>query len=87
MASRRSRSGRARVRLVSAVKPSNRAQLDVSPCRRPSSFSLSPLPTSFKMSTSTRQTVLVTGACGYIGSHVALTCLLSGKYRVVTIDK
>lgn len=39
------------------------------------------------MSTSTRQTVLVTGACGYIGSHVALTCLLSGKYRVVTIDK
>lgn len=36
---------------------------------------------------SSRKTILVTGAIGYIGSHTALCCLLSGEYRVVTIDK
>ncbi|BGP14389.1 UDP-glucose-4-epimerase [Rhodosporidiobolus nylandii] len=35
---------------------------------------------------SPRKTILVTGAAGYIGSHIALCCLLSGKYSVVTID-
>ncbi|GAA5858283.1 hypothetical protein JCM5296_006939 [Sporobolomyces johnsonii] len=33
-----------------------------------------------------RKTILVTGAAGYIGSHIALCCLLSGGYSVVTID-
>ncbi|GAA6000350.1 hypothetical protein JCM10207_007974 [Rhodosporidiobolus poonsookiae] len=33
-----------------------------------------------------RKTILVTGAAGYIGSHIALCCLLSGEYSVVTID-
>ncbi|GAA5865294.1 hypothetical protein JCM3774_004928 [Rhodotorula dairenensis] len=35
---------------------------------------------------STRKTILITGAAGYIGSHIALCCLLSGEYSVVTID-
>ncbi|GAA5858529.1 hypothetical protein JCM8547_007347 [Rhodosporidiobolus lusitaniae] len=35
---------------------------------------------------SPRKTILVTGAAGYIGSHIALCCLLSGEYSVVTID-
>ncbi|GAA6053824.1 hypothetical protein JCM3770_004735 [Rhodotorula araucariae] len=35
---------------------------------------------------SPRKTILITGAAGYIGSHIALCCLLSGKYTVVTID-
>ncbi|KAM0753510.1 UDP-glucose 4-epimerase [Meredithblackwellia eburnea MCA 4105] len=35
---------------------------------------------------STRKWILVTGGAGYIGSHVMLCCLLSGKYKVVTID-
>ncbi|KAM0788185.1 hypothetical protein ACM66B_001344 [Microbotryomycetes sp. NB124-2] len=35
---------------------------------------------------SQRKTVLITGAAGYIGSHIALCCLLSGQYSVVTID-
>ncbi|GEM06919.1 UDP-glucose 4-epimerase [Rhodotorula toruloides] len=33
-----------------------------------------------------RKTILITGAAGYIGSHIALSCLLSGQYSVVTID-
>ncbi|SCZ99101.1 BZ3500_MvSof-1268-A1-R1_Chr3-1g05812 [Microbotryum saponariae] len=33
-----------------------------------------------------RKNILVTGAAGYIGSHIALCCLLSGQYSVVTID-
>ncbi|GAA5833982.1 hypothetical protein JCM11251_003581 [Rhodosporidiobolus azoricus] len=35
---------------------------------------------------SPRKTILVTGAAGYIGSHIALCLLLSGEYSVVTID-
>ncbi|ORY88744.1 hypothetical protein BCR35DRAFT_301060 [Leucosporidium creatinivorum] len=35
---------------------------------------------------SPRKNILVTGAAGYIGSHIALCCLLSGEYSVVTID-
>ncbi|KAM0754354.1 UDP-glucose 4-epimerase [Meredithblackwellia eburnea MCA 4105] len=33
-----------------------------------------------------RKWILVTGGAGYIGSHVMLSCLLSGEYKVVTID-
>lgn len=36
---------------------------------------------------SNRKTILVTGGSGYIGSHVALCCILSGLYRIVVIDK
>ncbi|POY72482.1 hypothetical protein BMF94_4308 [Rhodotorula taiwanensis] len=35
---------------------------------------------------SQRKNILITGAAGYIGSHIALCCLLSGEYSVVTID-
>ncbi|GAA5997511.1 hypothetical protein JCM5350_005019 [Sporobolomyces pararoseus] len=35
---------------------------------------------------SPRKNILVTGAAGYIGSHIALCLLLSGNYSVVTID-
>lgn len=32
------------------------------------------------------QRVLVTGGLGYIGSHVVLTLLLSGRYLPIVID-
>lgn len=35
---------------------------------------------------STPQRVLVTGGLGYIGSHVVLTLLLSGRYVPIVID-
>ncbi|EGG03706.1 uncharacterized protein MELLADRAFT_49440 [Melampsora larici-populina 98AG31] len=33
-----------------------------------------------------KKTILGTGGAGYIGSHVVLCCLLTRKYKVVTID-
>jgi UDP-glucose 4-epimerase len=37
-------------------------------------------------SADTRQKVLVTGGLGYIGSHVVVSLLLTGKYLPIVID-
>lgn len=36
-------------------------------------------------STPPRPTILVTGGCGYIGTHT-ITCLLADNYNVVVVD-